>query len=346
MGTREHPDMTQQHRVTRLNPYAFPPETNVRFALLLAAAVALALNLTLLTFGQIGLLDVTLASPDGLLLVDEATGQVEIDRVRLGELQTSVFAGWLIIGLSCAYGLALFGAAWLIHRRHPRRIARRKGLDPWPEGRDPDFISALADLCRRAGVDPPPDILVATGSGLTDGQVFGFRRRYSLRLGSRMPLLMRKRPEKFRAVILHELGHIVNGDVARTYFTQALWITVLIVAVLPVTAFIVYNVTDATLLRLNALASGGDLQLERLFFVNIPIWLLIGGQFTLIVLIVGLIRAGLLREREMYADWRAALWGARTTIAGILQAHASHDEERHGPFSLHPDPAARLETLR
>ncbi|MFF3151169.1 M56 family metallopeptidase, partial [Streptomyces sp. NPDC057927] len=102
--------------------------------------------------------------------------------------------------------------------------------------------------------------------------------------------------DRFRAVVLHELAHLRNGDVGVTYSTIALWRVFLVLVLFP-------------------WAAAG---LDILFFTGTPD---ARGQFApfnthnvalggLIVLAVYLTRAGILRNREIYADLMAARWGA------------------------------------
>ena len=136
-------------------------------------------------------------------------------------------------------------------------------------------------------------------------------------------LLAHKAPHIFRALLLHELAHIKNRDVGRAYFTEALWRSVILVIVIP---FGVITGGLAIFSCVLTLLSGK---------VEDWIWLVIGNVLGLptLLLIFGVplvvlatIRASLLRIREYYADWRAALWGSEAPLTSVLKANADQEE--------------------
>src|SRR5258705_11090935 len=83
----------------------------------------------------------------------------------------------------------------------------------------------------------------------------------------------------FRAVLLHELAHIRNGDLNKTYFAVATWYAFMAVALAPF-----------------LLAMSRD-------FLSAQIW-----RALALVLLVYLSRTAVLRVRETYAAVCAADW--------------------------------------
>jgi Zn-dependent protease with chaperone function len=164
----------------------------------------------------------------------------------------------------------------------PTYIRRKNKLVPFPQGKDPYFEKEIQRIIELADVVPPPTIAFATNTRSANAQAFGYRNKYILRLDGGLRLLMRKSPATFQALVLHELGHIINGDVPRAYFSLSLWlVTLLLVA--------------GSLLLFSMTSDSIDLN-------DVGLWLQTGAMFA----IATTMWAGLLRVREVYADWRAA----------------------------------------
>ena len=128
----------------------------------------------------------------------------------------------------------------------------------------------------------------------TSAAVFGRRRRYTVCLD--IGLLAECESKRFRAVVLHELAHIANGDVDVTYATVALWRVFLIAALCPDAAVTAY-----------ALVMHDRWALSWGYGISDSYGLV---SLALIVLLNYLARADILRTREIYADLTSVRWGA------------------------------------
>ena len=314
----------------RLNPFALPSETNVRFSLYVVTAVMLGLQFIVSIEAALGadwLLDPTHSpTSDALPFTGAVWGTL---------LFLAILAGVLAV---------VFGLAFLLYRRHPLRIQRKGMLQPYPNDKNPWFTAEVSDLSSRAGVVPAPVIEVGPGSVTTDGQVFGFPGRYHLRLGSQMPLMLRKKPALFKATVQHELAHIANGDVSRAYFTQSLWTAVLALLAVPYLLCYILIFAQRILNDFIHLVSGQGIDFLRLLMVALPtfIWTLL--QVAVLLALFAVVRAGLLRSREVYADWKANLWGAGPGLEAIFRQDASAKKASALArlLRLHPTPADRL----
>jgi Zn-dependent protease with chaperone function/ribosomal protein L37AE/L43A len=301
----------------RLNPFAFPSETNARFTLLVASALMLTFDIGL----GIGL----------------GTGVV-----RAPEWNTA-FA-WFM--LPCGWTLSVFILAALIYRGHAGRIRRAENLRSISTSEDPKFADATQQLVNLTGISPAPGFEVARGSKSVDGQVFGFRNQYTLRLSGRLRLLLRQNPASFKAIVLHELGHIANADVTRAYFAQSILMTFGILVVIPLLVYVAFNFIDAFI---QLISSGLDTPLWVRFYTKVlPTVFLLFLQILGTLAIVAAIRGSLLRVRELYADWRAALWGAGESIADILRGNTSEQNTTRWAriWQLHPSAKERLDVLQ
>lgn len=311
---------TDNPKARQLNPFAFPSETNVRFTLLIITGLMLTFN-TWSYFGQVL----------GLITVPE-WNQSWIQYVKFVALPGSLAFSMLVI-------------ATLIYRGHPNRIRRAKNLRAISLDNDPQFASAIQELVSVSRVSPSPSIEMANGSQSVDGQAFGLWNRYAVRLGNGLRLLLRRNPENFRAVVLHELAHIANKDILPTYFAQAIWVVFVTLTVLPSLVYVVYNFIAGVVEKIL-----GGLTAEeaiRIFTVNLPTTIIALFQIGCMLAFVVAIRGSLLRVREIYADWRARLWGAGDALMAILRLNSSHDTTKRWSYfwRLHPTSQERLDAL-
>ena len=325
----------------RLNPFAFPSETNVRFTLLVVAALMLALNLAQLIGWDTGMVEFQEAPQLDVNLFDPAS----IEQVKEGLKQILLQAASALT-LPSAFLLLILILAAIIYRGHPGRIRRNYKLRLMTRSDDAQFIDGIKNLVNLSGVSPAPSIEIGVGSRSVDGQAFGLHKQYALRLGGRLRLLLRQSPDSFRAVVLHELAHIANGDVARAYFAQAIWVAVVIVTVIPAIAFAAFQFTQGFAEKLAGGLSSAEL--INLFTLNLPSALLVLAQFGGTLAIAAAIHSSLLRIREVYADWRAALWGAKVPLADILRRNTAEDTASLWTrlLRLHPASQERLAALQ
>jgi hypothetical protein len=181
---------------------------------------------------------------------------------------------------------------------------------------------------------------------LQSGQAFGFKGDYALRLerGLYRVVLLKSR-DVFRAVVLHELGHIFNQDVWRSYFAQALWTAVIVLAIVPVVTLCFGYFFHGNIVV--PLREGTAIDLDRLLTLSLPTLLMLFVQVGVMLLVVHIIRADLLRIRELYADYRAMQWGAEASLSRILRQEALKERVKgwRKVWRLHPTAEERLLSL-
>ncbi|MBI5951723.1 MAG: M48 family metalloprotease [Chloroflexi bacterium] len=316
----------------KLNPFAFPSETSARFSLLVFGAAIVVGSLALVTLGKLTL--------NSLISV---SFRVDADFIRNADLNMAyLYLCSAPVVIAASLG-ALFGVAYFTYHRHPKQIQHSKDLKALDSTRDQNFLAALRGLAQRADIPSFPEIYLGP-PGAQDGQAFGFRSHPMLRLGPGLKVMRIKEnfAAQFRAVVLHELGHIKNDDVQRSYFAEAIWKALLLLtpplvcAISLTTIYVYFNLGERSVLS----------PFFVLFLVVIPFALLVLIELGLIVWVVHYIRRGMLRVREIYADWRAAQWGALDGLTSILSA-AKQDSL---PFwkrlmRVHPKPEDRLRAL-
>ena len=225
-------------------------------------------------------------------------------------------------GLSVLFGLVLLLAAtFVFYWVAPARKMKRDGLEPLGSDDAPEVLAVLGDLSRKAGIDPLPSFVWSPTQAAVSGVAFGRRGHYYVSLtGGLVGAFYTDRPA-FSAIVLHELAHIRNGDIDRTYLAVASFRAFLVVGLLPflVSRFWVPSVTLAFGVRLLGLTS-----------------------------LVLLTRNEVLRVREFYADLRAQRWeGPNSALSRVVgssrrSSRATWSARR---LDFHPTAQQRSEIL-
>lgn len=221
------------------------------------------------------------------------------------------------IAASWPYALGLAALAlWLGYRHQARWVDIAAEIERRQE--PPVHLAfILRDLCRQAGITPPPHLTVwknaapnAFASGLGPAS-------YQITLTS--SLLTRLTTIELRAVLAHELGHIARGDVR--------------LATLCHLYGGLYGRMAGTLWRLIGDSAGGaDTQYNRLFF-SIPFLIPVACLLSCAAGLANLVRLILLRGREHGADaFAATLMPGRDlaqALSKIEAASAPPPRQRH-----------------
>jgi len=317
----------------RLNLLAFPTETNALFALLVLAAVMLAVQLSYLIY--------LIPFPNAAAFSLETDVETLLQGKAFAQTMRTMLIG---LGIPAFLISLILGAAYWTYRGHPRRVRRVRRLEQL-QARDEPIQKSVEAEAIRIGIQPPyPVVEMPRGNTGTSGQVFGFQRNYMIRLDGGLRIWRRIRPGRFRAIVLHELAHITNGDVWRSYFAEALWKAMIILSIAPVMLNLFYSFG----LGLIATFQGsGILDTIAALFNRLPFVLSLTLQTVLLLGVIGTIRARLLQKREVYADWQAAVWGSADSLKDIFQEGAEKEKKPSDlyMFRLHPTSTERLEIL-
>lgn len=291
----------------RLNPLAFPVETDMRFRLLLIAVAGT-------TFGIAN-----------YALYAVLPSSISDNAVKL----ISTMGAFVIV-------LLLFGIA---HQRAIRAAAALVAREQWtvfpPLGGDP---LAQASLQRMsAHVDQLVQKLPAVAAqhphfywndssadrGESAGVAFGYRDRQHLCLNEGMhpAFLSAPRTKRFHSVLLHELGHLANHDVSRTTFSIELGRTFTLLVPTLAAITIGYLLIVLSRRSIRGVADQNDVTvLGTITQMAVSV--------VLITALIEIIRASVLRVREYYADARAQQWlgSAAPLIELFEQRPASRSE--------------------
>jgi Zn-dependent protease with chaperone function len=239
------------------------------------------------------------------------------------------FAAILILAIAAA---ALYMALpWWKTRR--ARLLEASVVDPGG-GLERD----LDDLKREAGIKQHVHFRIAPAALTSGAVVFGTRLIPVVRLNAGLLVTRAKDPGRFRTVVLHELAHIKNRDITITYATVALWRVFVVLVLIPSAINSVYQLVIA------------EEPSSWQIFTSVNGYQLI--LTMLIAMMMYLVRADILRTRELYADVTADSWGTQVSAesAGTgaptgVRKGARIAEALATPWRNHPSWTARQAVL-
>ncbi len=215
----------------------------------------------------------------------------------------------LLAGGAVAYGIAV--------------VRARRRYRPFSRDDSPELADSFASLAAELEVEPAPSLRWQPIDQRAVGLAFGPPGNRELAFtGGLVPLSVRDRPA-FRAIVLHELAHLRNGDVDLSYYAIGLWRALLVLAMLP---FVL------TLLR--------ELPSDPATVASF------GWRFLLLVPLVYIIRSAILRAREHDADVRASTREPeiRRVLATAAAKEPSHSKLRR-LVAWHPSTAHRVDVI-
>jgi TPR repeat protein/Zn-dependent protease with chaperone function len=316
----------------RLNPFAFPSETTLRFALLVVFALCGTTGLYGSLWGAVHRVGNHAASACVANVVDKildpsffAENSEDLARLaktgilpRLSECSKLIRqeAIWQIVGILLT--VAMTACLYFLIPTIIRRLGR---LQPVTADEPPGLQQELQSLCRSIGHPKVPRLVWnPLGGGMP--LVFGSNGRHYLALSGAFVGRLYGDKAAFRTIILHELAHIHCGDIDKTYLTAATCLAFLAtnLGVLLVAPFAGLRWSDAPDLLIGSI-----------------LWA------TLIILA----GTSVMRAREYYADVQASAW--EDTPAHIDRMLATLPEPAVGGWrnciGFHPVPAERRKAV-
>lgn len=329
----------------RLNPFAFPSETDFRFALLIVLIVSVCLsNFYILFLTTPSSFQRTYFAtleecfrrfpPDPAPDLGVSPGleglaqqlERETQRSRPARECYQPVANRLIARIFAATAAVLLAAALIFHFA-PRWTIGRNRLSPLTAEDVPEVNDYLDGLCAELQLGRAPSFLWNPLNATRSAFTFGNLSRQVVAMNMGLVSQFFSDREAFRAVVVHELAHLKNADLTKTQFANAIWIAFLLTAALPGLFLSLF---------VNAPQSGfGPLAWSRLW------------QVALMTALVFFARNGILRAREYYADVRASTYLARPDALQQVLA-AAPPPRRWGPrrwFDTHPPSGRRIEVL-
>lgn len=268
---------------------AFPPETDILFAIVVIISVP-------------GILSLAFLPGMATVVVFNAAGLSGL--IPSGYLQLALFGGaWMT--MTVAY-------AWWKYRAAPAREMKKDGLVPLEE-RAKDVDREIGALAAAAGVCIGKKFETRYSPALSiETYVTGNRHANVLVVSQGFVDKFRDRPGERKAILYHELAHVANGDVNKTHLSLSLLSTVYMLlaanlaAVVLCLPFVMAGGPGAAAWYSGMLAGYFGLSL---FGFTV---------FALLSLFLRYFVAGLTRSRELYAD--AAAIRLSGDSSGLIKA--------------------------
>ncbi len=325
--------MESQAAAARYNPFAFPSDTDFRFWLL----IAVTLGASLLMYQGIAN-EIAFGGETETAVNDRCSARAAAAYPGSSFAQRE---SWLTVFNACtgesgashagaAAGVAvLVAGAVALYLLHPAWKRRRGRWVPLADDDAPQVVVELQALSRAAGLRSPPAFLWNPLNMAKSGVSFGTPQRRFVALTGGLTTTLWTDPDVFRAVILHELAHLRNGDVDKAYLTVAVWWSFVVVAMLPF-----------ALLTLRPGAAG---------FLSRTL------SLAALTLVIYLLRNATLRARETFADVRASTWAGYADALDRILRPSPTPEPRgwrwvvawaRASLRMHPPAGSRREAVR
>ncbi|OZM83682.1 M48 family metalloprotease [Pseudonocardia sp. MH-G8] len=250
--------------------------------------------------------------------------------------RTPWWAPFVVIGAVFALAAVLCWVmpVWRIRRRRLRPLAPSS-----------EAGAAVHDLAARVGV-PSVHVVVDWASSSINAVAFGRPGRTWVSLPGGLLVTRGTHPDRFAAIVLHELAHVRYRDAGITYATIALWRVFVLTMLVPYLAFYADLIVTGQFFLTDDphqvfLATSGPAYARSLAM----------GLFT--ALLVYLSRSDILRTRELYADRRAVDWGASRRVWDVEAPRSARSRRALHPIAsaasallaTHPSWAQRARAL-
>lgn len=285
----------------RLNPFCLPSDTGCRFVLLIVTVLGATLfiynSMSLRSFNVQLYKDCLALETVSADLVNNLGRPLQVRDPSALVAKSAAFsncvmraqhknAEWMLAGVAT---VALFSFSIVLVL--PTIKIRRGHLVPLQSEDAPEVLPVLQSLTSQAGLREQPIFLWNPLNSAITGLAFGRPRRHYVALSGGLVTKYYTDPHAFRAVVLHELAHLRNADIDKTYFAVSVWYAFIGIALIPflLTAEWKMGVTVA--------------------------WRLAG-----LAVLVYVARTSVLRIRENYADVRASMWDQPATLRRVIAA--------------------------
>ena len=250
----------------RLNPFVYISETVIRFYSLVLICI--------LTPSQWALVFV-------------------ISFSIVGGAEITLFQRLLIVVLIVSFIPILI---YCSYRRFQNKIIKESKLREFDKKKFPDHFEYIEKLLGEyLSSEKKPTLMYQPFDTSQSAFTFGIKNHVYISISGGLIKKFRKNIDGFKSIFLHEMGHIANRDVEKTYLADSTWKSLFLTLSIPLGFVLLYVIIDYIILRINP-GIYGDVTIRFILY-----FLIFGG-------IIYVLRKQIIRLREFYADAKALEW--------------------------------------
>ena len=317
-------------RFPRVNPFAFPADTDLRFVLLIFSVLSSTFFIYNLLSADFLTLQINTALQCTLNVPTSLWGNLpNLVAIHQQNIQCQSSYRYLLLGWVIGGGALVLLVAFALYLLSPMWILRREKLVPLSIEDAPEVVAYLQGLGQEACLQESPLFVWNPLNHVSNALAFGSLHQHYVMLTGGLVTQFYTDPLIFRAIVLHELAHLRNADVNKTYFTMAIWWAFVLVALVPFAVYLLIRLPFTPLLTANL------------------IW-----RVLALTSLVYLTRNSVLRVREFYADLRAStLRDVAPALSRVLaeRGRAEKRVQSRSPWQMvmrvHPTSDERTLTL-
>jgi len=307
----------------RLNPFVYISETDIRFYLMVLIGI---LTPSLWAF-IIG---------------------ISIFYVMAGIEITFIFRLLIIIPIVSFIPVLIY---W-DYKRSPKKIIKESNLKEFDKKKYPEHhecIEKLFDECLS--IEKKPTLLAQPLEPSRSAFTFGTKNDIYISIPGGLIKMFRENIKGFKSIFLHEMGHIVNRDIEKTYLANSTWRSLFLTLSVPIGIIILYGVYVLLnvfyyriigVLDMDSINSNIDFGQNVAVNVGIPLY------FIFFLGIIYILRNQIIRLREFYADAKVLEW--EESSEKIVKTLEDSKGEQYSKFELlskfHPNINERIQVLK
>ena len=307
----------------RLNPFVYISETDIRFYL----------------FVIIGIIVPSFCALIFAIIISFV----------MGELEITIFLRLLIM-------VPIFSFIPLLiywnYKRFSKKIMEKSKLKEFDQKKFPDHCEYIEKLHERyLPTVKQPTLMYQPLDPSESAFTFGTKNQLYIGISGGLIRKFRKNIEGFKSIFLHEMGHITNRDVEKTYLVASTWRSLFLTLSIPLGISILYTIYLTLGIFYFGILVGYDMDyiISRM---NLGGWSLMYGGITLYFLIflaiVYVLRNQIIRLREFYADAKVLEW--EESPEGIVKTLEESGGKRYSKFEIltkfHPNINERIQVLK
>lgn len=307
----------------RLNPFVYISETDIRFYLIVAVSIIMP-SLWMLIF---------------VLVFFSVAFQIEITIFH----KLSILVPILIFNILFIY--------WN-YKNFPRKILRKTKYKKFNQKKFPDHFEYINKLYQQfSSIGKQPTLIYQPFDRSESAFTFGIKHNFYVAISGGMIITFRKSLNKFKSIFLHEIGHLANRDVEKTYLATAASRSLSFILPISLGILVIPSLYYQLGMLYNGIVEGYDLTyiISRM---NLDQWgLIVGGlaiYFLFFWLFTFLLRNQLVRYREFYADARVVEW--EDSPEDIIKTLEESEGKQHSKFEMltkfHPNINERIKVLK